>query len=171
MDDHLDTLLSITLVRSSPHVAALRKLYNQVQACANSLNGLGVPPAQYAALLYQILMRSLLDDLPMLYRQKIRESENQTAVTLPDETCSTEERAENVNALLYFLRIQAEIKKEWLGTVYSQPQGHPSYDSGVQYLCQDPVNRQINFPTVLAMPAASTPYMLPYCFTMQQIMP
>lgn len=76
--------LSTTLVRSLSHVASLRKLCDQVQACANSLNGLGVPPAQYAVLLYRILMHSLPDDLAILYMQKISESETQTAGTVPD---------------------------------------------------------------------------------------
>lgn len=55
-------------MRSSCHVAALRKFYGQVQASDNSLNGLGMPPAQYAVLLYRLPMHSLPDDLAVLYR-------------------------------------------------------------------------------------------------------
>lgn len=85
-------------------------------------------------------MRSLPDDLAMLYRQKIRESENQTAGTVPNQAPSTEERAESVNALLHFLRIRVETKEERLGAVYFQPRGHPSLDSGAQCLYQEPAD-------------------------------
>lgn len=50
-------------MRSSSQVAALRKLYDQVQARANSVNGLDVPPALYAVLLYRFLIRSLPEDI------------------------------------------------------------------------------------------------------------
>lgn len=73
VDEYLDILFSVTPVLSSSHVAALPKLYDQVQAYTNRLNGVGVPPGQYAVLLYRLLMRSLSDDLAKLRRQKIRE--------------------------------------------------------------------------------------------------
>ncbi|XP_037503227.1 uncharacterized protein LOC119378052, partial [Rhipicephalus sanguineus] len=107
INEYVDQLLALILVKSSSDVAKLRTLHDNVQSRVSALEGLGVSPDQYIVVVNRVMMRCLPDDLAIMYRQKIKEDDGATSGT---ET--PEDRMRRARDLLTFLRIQVEVMEE-----------------------------------------------------------
>ncbi|KAG0428729.1 hypothetical protein HPB47_024288, partial [Ixodes persulcatus] len=107
IDDHIDRLLSLTAVNSSTNAVQLRKLYDAIRFRTTSLQGLDVPPSNYAVVLHRVLMRCLPADLTILYRQKLKEAALTPSADTPDMRPE-----EEVRVIMLFLQTQVEIRED-----------------------------------------------------------
>ncbi|KAH6945876.1 hypothetical protein HPB50_010451 [Hyalomma asiaticum] len=107
VDDHLEHLLSLAPVRSSSEVSKLRILHDEVTFRMNALEGLGVSPGEYGAVLRRVLLKELPSDFCILYRQRQNE-----ALPQDNAAASTADQAELVKDLTNFIRVQIEIREE-----------------------------------------------------------
>ncbi|KAH6925067.1 hypothetical protein HPB50_000289 [Hyalomma asiaticum] len=107
VDDHLDHLLSLEPVRSSSEVSKLRILHDEVTFRMNALDGLGVSPGEYGAVLRRVLLKALPSDFCILYRQRQKE-----ALPRDNAAASPADQAELVKDLMNFIRVQIEIREE-----------------------------------------------------------
>ncbi|KAG0415361.1 hypothetical protein HPB47_007473 [Ixodes persulcatus] len=104
IDEHINQLLNLPKISSSRNVTQLRQLFDAIRFRTTSLEGLNVPPNNYAAVLHRVLMRALPEDLALMYRQKLKES----ATT--DSPNPLERRQDDqVKLIMTFLQIQIEI--------------------------------------------------------------
>ncbi|KAG0429605.1 hypothetical protein HPB47_023431 [Ixodes persulcatus] len=107
IDEHINQLLNLPKISSSRNVSQLRQLFDAIRFRTTSLEGLNVPPNNYAVVLHRVLMRALPEDLALMYRQKIKES----ATT--DSPNALEWRPDDqVKLIMTFLQIQIEIREE-----------------------------------------------------------
>ncbi|KAH6929147.1 hypothetical protein HPB50_023946 [Hyalomma asiaticum] len=69
IDEHIYRLLAIEPIESSSQVSRLRDLSEQIRFSTNCFDSLGRPSAEYAVVLSHVLMRSLPEDLAILFRK------------------------------------------------------------------------------------------------------
>ncbi|KAH8022985.1 hypothetical protein HPB51_009589 [Rhipicephalus microplus] len=106
LDDHLDSLLSNALVRSSADVTLLRNLHDEATFRINALEGLGASPGEYATVLRCVLSKELPLDLSILYHLWQKEA-------MPTENAAASQEAwSQVKDLLSFMKVQVEIREE-----------------------------------------------------------
>lgn len=108
VDDHLDKLLALEPVRNSADTDKLRVLYDTVTFRINALEGLGVSPDQYSVVLHRVLLRTLPHDLGLLYRQRLKEAQQDAS----EVSASPSARSKEIKVILDFLRVQVEIREE-----------------------------------------------------------
>ncbi|XP_064458861.1 uncharacterized protein LOC135369129 [Ornithodoros turicata] len=108
VDEHIDSLLAIAPISCSSQITRLRDLYEQIQFRTSCLESLGVPAAEYAVVLHRVLMRSLPEDIAVLYRQRLKTQDKQDAPS----SSAAGSRAEEVNTAMEFLRVQVESREE-----------------------------------------------------------
>ncbi|XP_077550653.1 uncharacterized protein LOC144163843 [Haemaphysalis longicornis] len=108
VDDHLDKLLALEPVQNSADTDKLRVLYDTVTFRINALEGLGVSPDQYSVVLHRVLLRTLPHDLGLLYRQRLKEAQQDTS----EASASPSARSKEIKVILDFLRVQVEIREE-----------------------------------------------------------
>lgn len=117
-------------------------------------------------------MQSLPENLSTLYRIKAREAEDEADATGSHQTTAIEQRAQQVKAILRFLRIQVESRE---GLVSQQPpKRRYSYNcDGAQLMPQEPTVNLANIPSALALLATSTnsPWPCAFCFTTDHALP
>ncbi|KAG0443974.1 hypothetical protein HPB47_014325 [Ixodes persulcatus] len=112
--------------------------------------GLGVPPAQYAIVLKRVFMRSLPNDLAVLFRQNMKEKESPTEAGDMQTTTGVPGTPE-VATILRFLRIQIESREESQGRLqWSSPDSPPEDRRGTR-----PSSAQLSLPSALALPTSS----------------
>ncbi|KAG0413119.1 hypothetical protein HPB47_009728 [Ixodes persulcatus] len=150
VDKHIDQLLALSPVNSSNNIAELRHLYDSIQFRTSCLEGLGVPPTQYAVVLKRVLMRSLPNDLAVLFRQNIKEKESPTEAGDMQTTTGVPGTAEVANILM-FLRIQIESREESQGGLQWSSPDPPQEDRGGTR----PSSAQHSLPSALALPTSS----------------
>lgn len=92
--EHLYRLRSLTAVRSSD-VTGLRRLYDTLQSHVRGLTALKVSTSSYAAMLMDILLRSLPLDIVVQHHRRCAET----------STSTSGERAQD---LMEFIRIEVE---------------------------------------------------------------
>ncbi|XP_077534781.1 uncharacterized protein LOC144146728 [Haemaphysalis longicornis] len=73
INEYIDPLLAFKPIRSSTNIDRLRELYDKVHFRVSALEALGVPQEQYAVVLNHVLLRCLLDDITLMYRQRAKE--------------------------------------------------------------------------------------------------
>ncbi|KAL1466543.1 hypothetical protein MTO96_026581 [Rhipicephalus appendiculatus] len=83
----------------------LRELYEEVRFRTSCLDSLGVQASEYAVILHRVLMRSLPEDIAILYRQRMKETETNNGAT-------PRSRQEEVRDVMKFLQIQIESREE-----------------------------------------------------------
>ncbi|KAG0433326.1 hypothetical protein HPB47_020023 [Ixodes persulcatus] len=150
IDEHIDQLLALSPVNSSNDIARLRHLYDSIQFRTSCLEGLGVPPTQYAIVLRRVLMRSLPNDLAVLFRQNIKEKESPTEAG-DMQTATGVPGAAEVATILRFLRIQIESREESQGGLQRSSSHSPPEDRrGTR-----PSSAQHSLPSALALPTSS----------------
>lgn len=93
--EHLYRLQSLTAVRSSSNVTGLRRLYDTLQSHVRGLTALKVSTSSYAAMLMDILLRSLPLDIVVQHHRRCAET----------STSTSGERAQD---LMEFIRIEVE---------------------------------------------------------------
>ena len=71
---HMDLLINIDQVSSANHVAALRRLYDQVESNVRSLSALGVSCDSYGSLLSSVLVKKLPPELRLLISRQMTEN-------------------------------------------------------------------------------------------------
>ncbi|KAG0426150.1 hypothetical protein HPB47_026726 [Ixodes persulcatus] len=150
VDEHIDQLLALSAVNSSNNIAQLRHLYDSIQFRTSCLEGLGVPPTQYAVVLKRVLMRSLPNDLAVLFRQNIKKKESPTEAGDMQTTTGVPGTAEVAN-ILRFLWIQIESREESQGGLQWSPPDPPQEDRGGTR----PSSAQHSLPSALALPTSS----------------
>ncbi|XP_064477735.1 uncharacterized protein LOC135391410 [Ornithodoros turicata] len=104
VDEHVDSLLAITPIQNSSQLARLRELYEHILFRTSCLETLGVSPAEYAVVLHRVLMRSLSEDIAVLYRQRTKED-----VAATDAAAS---RPAQVKNIMQFLQVQVESRED-----------------------------------------------------------
>ncbi|XP_077557616.1 uncharacterized protein LOC144172899 [Haemaphysalis longicornis] len=100
--DHVNALLAITPVKTSADVEGLRRFHDDIGCRLNALEALGIAPDRYAVIIRRLLLKALLHDIALLYRQRMKES----------ATNEVTGDAKQVQEILDFLRIQVEIREE-----------------------------------------------------------
>ncbi|KAG0414622.1 hypothetical protein HPB47_008220 [Ixodes persulcatus] len=118
IDEHINQLLNLPKISSSRNVTQLRQLFDAIRFRTTSLEGLNVPPNNYAVVLHRVLMRALPEDLALMYRQKIKES-----ATTDSPNALEWHPDDQVKLIMTFLQIQIEIREEGsVGhkTIYAQ---------------------------------------------------
>ncbi|XP_077548306.1 uncharacterized protein LOC144161520 [Haemaphysalis longicornis] len=108
VDDHLDKLLALEPVQNSADTDKLRVLYDTVTFRINALEGLGVSPDQYSVVLHRVLLWTLPHDLGLLYRQRLKEAQQDAF----EVSASPSARSKEIKVILDFLRAQVEIREE-----------------------------------------------------------
>ncbi|XP_037529255.1 uncharacterized protein LOC119406592 [Rhipicephalus sanguineus] len=68
VDDHTDSLLAIEPIESSSQVSRLPDVHDKIEFRTSCLVSLGTPFAENAAVPHRVLLRSLPEDLAILYR-------------------------------------------------------------------------------------------------------
>ncbi|KAG0419656.1 hypothetical protein HPB47_003959 [Ixodes persulcatus] len=150
IDEHIDQLLALSPVNSSNDIARLRHLYDSIQFRTSCLEGLGVPPTQYAIVLRRVLMRSLPNDLAVLFRQNIKEKESPTEAG-DMRTATGVPGAAEVATILRFLRIHIESREESQGGLQRSSSHSPPEDRrGTR-----PSSAQHSLPSALALSTSS----------------
>ncbi|KAG0427271.1 hypothetical protein HPB47_025664 [Ixodes persulcatus] len=114
IDEHIDQLLALSPVNSSNDSARLRHWYDSIQFRTSCLERLGVPATQHAIILRCVLLRSLPNDLAVLFRQNIKEQESLTEAGDMQTATGVPGTAE-VATILRFLRIQIESREKSQG--------------------------------------------------------
>ncbi|XP_064475530.1 uncharacterized protein LOC135389409 [Ornithodoros turicata] len=119
VDEHIDSLLAITPIQNSSQLARLRQLYEHILFRTSCLETLGVSPAEYAVVLHRVLMRSLPEDIPVLYRQRMKEdvaaTEAAASRAATDAAASREpaaSRAAQVKNIMEFLQVRVESRED-----------------------------------------------------------
>ncbi|KAH7952568.1 hypothetical protein HPB52_024022 [Rhipicephalus sanguineus] len=107
VNEHVGHLLTLSPVKSSSEALKFRLLHDNVQFHVSALEDLGVSPDQYAGVLNRVLMRSLSEDLTIMYRQKTEETNCASSIAK-----SPEDRTRLAKEILTFLRILVEIPEE-----------------------------------------------------------
>ncbi|XP_037502613.1 uncharacterized protein LOC119377081 [Rhipicephalus sanguineus] len=105
VDEHIDSLLAIATVDHSSNLSQLRELYEEVRFHTSCLDSLGVQASEYAVILHRVLMRALPEDIAILYRQRMKETEANDGAT-------PRSRQEEVRDVMKFLQIQIESREE-----------------------------------------------------------
>lgn len=118
----LRALRDIRCVRLASDVQQLRNLYDQVQMNMRGLDALGVPTSSFSAMLYDILLKALPQEIVISFHRQRRISEVmlRTSVATNEETVSS---CQDLESLLQFTRIEIE-SRERSGTQESSERTH-----------------------------------------------
>ncbi|XP_064488475.1 uncharacterized protein LOC135400572 [Ornithodoros turicata] len=114
--EHLDKLLALHSVNSCSDVAQLRHLYDEASRHTKALESLGIPRSSYDVVLYRVLTRCIPIDLFVQFqhsRKADAASGGNSGGGAPSaDGPRTFSKAEQVTALLTFLRVQVESREE-----------------------------------------------------------